>query len=63
MEWNVGVNEKPPVKINMIKRLLKKVKEKIVSLFEPEEVEINFTVDGEKIRYTYTKVHHHKQVA
>lgn len=63
MERNIGVDKKAPIRINMIKRLLKKVKEKIISLFEPEEVEVDFTVEGEKIRYTYTKVHHHKQVA
>jgi hypothetical protein len=63
MELQDEINERPPVKINMVKRLLHKMREKIISLFEPEEVEVTFTVDGEKVRYTYTKIPHHKQVA
>ena len=58
MERNVELGNKPAA--NMIKRLLKKVRERIISLFEPEEVEVTFKVDGEKVRYTYTKIHHHK---
>lgn len=35
---------------------------KIVGLFEPEEVEVTFKVEGNKTTYTYTKVSQ-KQVA
>jgi len=35
---------------------------KLVSLFEPEEVEVTFKVEGNKTTYTYTKVTQ-KQVA
>lgn len=35
---------------------------KVVSLFEPEEVEVTFKVEGNKTTYTYTKVSQ-KQVA
>ena len=35
---------------------------KIKGLFQPEEVEVTFKVEGNKTSYTYTKVVH-KQVA
>jgi len=35
---------------------------KFIALFQPEEVEVTFKVEGKKISYTYTKVEH-KQVA
>jgi len=40
----------------------KKLGSRIISLFEPEEVEVTFKVEGKKTSYTYTKVEH-KQVA
>lgn len=43
-------------------QLLKKIISRISRLFEPEEVEVTFKVEGKNITYTYTKVEH-KQVA
>jgi len=40
----------------------KRLSRRISRLFEPEEVEVTFKVDGSRISYTYTKVEH-KQVA
>ncbi len=34
----------------------------IINLFSPEEVEVTFKTDGNKVRYTYTKVEN-KRVA
>ena len=47
---------------NAVIRILKQLKEKIIVLFEPEEVEVTFNVNGRKGSYTYTKVSR-KQVA
>ena len=38
--------------------LLKKLKDRFITLFEPEEVEVTFDRDGESSSYTYTKVQH-----
>ena len=43
-------------------RVFKVLKQKISGLFEPEEVEVTFRHDGNRLTYTYTKVSH-KQVA
>ena len=43
--------------------LLRRLWARIAGLFEPEEVEVTFTQQGDKISYTYTKVQHHKQLA
>ena len=50
-----------PVKAD-IPGFLKKLGDKVVSLFEPEEVEVTFKEEGKTKSYTYTKVSH-KQVA
>ncbi|MCW3123121.1 MAG: hypothetical protein JWQ38_2613 [Flavipsychrobacter sp.] len=50
------------INANTVVRILKQLKEKITLLFEPEEVEITFNVNGRKGSYTYTKVSR-KQVA
>ena len=47
---------------NGIAIFFKKLGSKIISLFEPEEVEVTFKVEGKKVSYTYTKVSQ-KQVA
>jgi hypothetical protein len=36
--------------------LFRSLGHKVVSLFEPEEVEVTFKVEGNKTTYTYTKV-------
>lgn len=51
-----------PRKTNQLMQLLKKIISRISRLFEPEEVEVTFKVEGKNITYTYTKVEH-KQVA
>jgi hypothetical protein len=43
-------------------RFFKWIRKKISDLFEPEEVEVTFKQEGNKVSYTYTKVEH-KQVA
>ncbi len=40
----------------------KKLSTRISKLFQPEEVEVTFKVEGKNITYTYTEVEH-KQVA
>ena len=45
-------------KANKFARFFKDLKDKISHLFEPEEVEVTFRRDGNKITYTYTKVAH-----
>lgn len=47
---------------NMLTNLIKKLTTRISRLFEPEEVEVTFKVEGKNVTYTYTKVQH-KQVA
>ena len=47
---------------NAFSRLLKTIGGKINSIFEPEEVEVTVKSEGNKVRYTYTKVPH-KEVA
>ena len=49
-------------KLNGIVIFFKKLGSKITGLFEPEEVEVTFKVEGKKVSYTYIKVPH-KQVA
>jgi hypothetical protein len=49
-------------KLSTISLFFKKLGNKITGLFEPEEVEVTFKVEGKKVSYTYTKVPH-KQVA
>ena len=49
-------------KANAIMLFFRKLGNRISSLFEPEEVEVTFKVEGKKVSYTYTKVEH-KQVA
>ncbi len=49
-------------KLDGLSLFLKKLGHRIISLFEPEEVEVTFKVEGKKVSYTYTKVEH-KQVA
>ena len=51
-----------PGKLNGIIFFFKKLGSKIAGLFEPEEVEVTFKVEGNKVSYTYTKVSD-KQVA
>ena len=47
---------------SLFKRLVKTIAGKLYRLFEPEEVEVTFKVEGKNVTYTYTKVEH-KQVA
>jgi hypothetical protein len=49
-------------KVNPFSRFFKKLADRISELFEPEEVEVEFKVEGDKVSYTYTKVPH-KQAA
>ncbi len=42
--------------------LLKKISNKVATLFQPEEVEVTFKEEGNTKSYTYIKVPH-KQVA
>jgi len=58
-QTNLSVNV---VKVNPIRRFFKKLVSRISELFEPEEVEVEFKVEGDKVSYTYTKVPH-KQAA
>lgn len=51
-----------PTKRNILKTLVKKLIGKVARLFEPEEVEVTFKVEGKNVTYTYTKVNP-KQVA
>ncbi|MES2703326.1 MAG: hypothetical protein V4649_11840 [Bacteroidota bacterium] len=51
-----------PAKGNVLVNLVRKIAGKISGLFEPEEVEVTFKVEGKNVTYTYTKVAH-KQVA
>jgi hypothetical protein len=55
-------DSKPQPKGGKLGILLNMLKVKISSLFEPEEVEVTFKVEGKQTKYTYTKVSH-KQVA
>ena len=50
------------VKSNGAVHFFKTLGSKIRGLFQPEEVEVTFKVEGNKTSYTYTKVAH-KQVA
>jgi hypothetical protein len=43
---------------NIFARFFKGLVNRISHLFEPEEVEVTFRRDGNKITYTYTKVSH-----
>ncbi len=43
-------------KRNILSRLFKTLRSRIASLFEPEEVEVTFKVEGNKMSYTYTKI-------
>ncbi|MFI5195593.1 MAG: hypothetical protein ACHQD8_00750 [Chitinophagales bacterium] len=65
METQTQITQSPG-KLNgmavFFKKIGSKITSKITSLFEPEEVEVTFKVEGEKVSYTYTKVSH-KQVA
>ena len=47
---------------NKLHRFFTWLRSKISNLFEPEEVEVTFKKDGNKMSYTYTKADH-KQVA
>ncbi len=47
---------------NVLKRMFKQFCSKIISVFEPEEVEVTFKEHGNRTSYTYTKVAR-KQVA
>ena len=42
--------------------IFKKFRAGIINLFSPEEVEVTFKSDGNRVSYTYTKVEH-KRVA
>ena len=55
-------NQQKPGKMNVVVLFFKKLGTKITGLFEPEEVEVTFKVEGKNVNYTYTKVAH-KQVA
>ena len=45
-----------PGKLKGLALFFKYIGAKIADLFEPEEVEITFTVEGQTDSYTYTKV-------
>jgi hypothetical protein len=45
-----------------IARLVRRLVIKVQELFQPEEVEVTFTVEGKNVKYTYTKVQQ-KQIA
>ena len=47
---------------SVVFRVMKQLKEKVAQLFEPEEVEVNFTSEGKRVKYTYRKIER-KQVA
>ena len=49
-------------KKSVLRTLLRQIGDKLARLFEAEEVEVTFRVEGKRIGYTYTKVEH-KQVA
>ena len=61
MEQQIKANQQVE-KTNVISLFFKKLGSKISDLFEPEEVEVTFKMEGKKRTYTYTKVTH-KQVA
>jgi len=44
----------------MLINFLNQFRKRISRLFEPEEVEVVFKVEGEKVVYTYTKVNQKK---
>ncbi len=50
------------VQAGIVFRMMKQLRDKVVQLFEPEEVEVDFTSDGNRVRYTYRKIER-KQVA
>ncbi len=56
--------ELPPTnkapKPTFFKKWFGKIARKFRSLFEAEEVEVTFKVEGSKVRYTYTKVEEKK---
>jgi len=58
----MGTDDKMPVAEKGILIFFKRLKNKIAGLFEPEEVEVTFKVEGKQVKYTYTKVEH-KRVA
>jgi hypothetical protein len=43
---------------SVLARMFKKLGGKISGIFEPEEVEVTFKSEGNKVSYTYTKVRH-----
>ena len=49
-------------KARVLPGFLKRIRNSIIRLFRPEEVEVTFKVEGNKVRYTYTVVEE-KQVA
>ncbi len=48
--------------VQVISGFMKKLANRFYSLFQPEEVEVTFKVEGKSTTYTYTKVGE-KQVA
>ena len=57
---NISISS--PAAGSFISRLITRIRKYIGRLFEPEEVEVTFRVDGKHVTYTYTKVEE-KQVA
>lgn len=51
-----------PVQAGIVFRMMKQLRDKVAQLFEPEEVEVDFTSEGKRVRYTYRKIER-KQVA
>lgn len=50
------------VQAGIVFRMMKQLRDKVAQLFEPEEVEVDFTSEGKRVRYTYRKIER-KQVA
>jgi hypothetical protein len=50
------LKDKEQGKLHKLKIIVKVIGNKLFGLFEPEEVEVTFNKDGNRITYTYTKV-------
>ncbi len=54
----IATNNHPVSTIVVLKRMLRKMRERVRALFEPEEVEVTFLEDGETSSYTYRIIEH-----
>jgi hypothetical protein len=62
MQFQQKTDTAVSAKRSVLRTLFRKIGDKLAQLFEAEEVEVTFKVEGKRIGYTYTKVEH-KQVA